>query len=189
MSKLVDKVEKLFKNIELNDDDLIRVNQIIDKLIEKKNKLLNNKIITKLKNDYPQYKKYTDTIDDIKIIKKNNYYGYHDQFEIYITIYIDNIEITKNYHGFKKYKYAEDGYDDFENIYKIILDNELIFEINYNYKGFFNKNSIKTIDEDELIKSIIDKKKIREISQLYKNKKINFIKNMILLLDDIFLFV
>lgn len=167
----MNKIKELIKNTQLNEDEL---GELIKSLEEKKQNIVTDKIIKYIESNYPKYKKYLEMIINIEI--QNDVANYHQ--ELYINIYTNNLIISKSYIG------TTDG-EDQENIYKItsVSDSKELFKFESDIDYYYDSSLIDEIDENALIESIVDTKKITKLAKLFKEKTSDFLKNIISLLD------
>ena len=165
----MEEILNLINNTQLDKN---QIDELIKLLEEQKQKKVKNQIIKYIETEYPKYTKYLKMIINIEII--HDVANYHQESNI--IIYTNNFKISKSYVG------TTDG-EEQENIYTMSSVSEIIFKFDCDNNFYYTPDDIDDIDDDELIDSIIDTKKLSRLAKLFKDKMSIFLKNIICLLD------
>lgn len=164
----MNKIKELMENTQFDENEIDELIKLLKKQKQEKQK---NNIIKYIGIKYNEFCNYLKTIIDIEI--KNNIASYNQ--ELYINIYCDNLIISKSYIG------TIDG-EEQNNIYTISTDSDIIYKFVSHY-NFFHDINPDDIDNDVLINSIVNVEKMTKLAKLYKKKIIDFVKDIICLLD------
>lgn len=189
-----DDIVQLLQEV-INEDDDYGVIEVIDIYIrllkEKKQEIFSKLVIDLLKRNNSLNNTYINAINKITLTKENLEYD-SSQVEINIEVHMKNdVVISKCYMGSEKYMYEQNGFEDIENNYKvclksqkILIKNQVIFDIDTNDYVFYTKENINNFDEN---KFNVDINKIKLISQMFnENNVFQFLKNIILMIYEIY---